>query len=113
MSIFIVDAAAFQKNILTMLLESEGREDVTEVSSIEDLPSLPASEDILIIEAAQCPRVPESWRGRVVATAPERSDARLAEAIEAGAAAILPKPFTPEGLRIALRDIEIWKGNAA
>lgn len=110
MAVLIVDAAAFQRNILTMLLESEGREDVTEFSNVDELPSPPASDDILFVEASQCARVPSAWGARVVATAPERNDERLAEAVAGGALAILSKPFTPEGLRVALRDLDLWKG---
>jgi DNA-binding NtrC family response regulator len=113
MAVLIIDAAAFQRNILTMLLESEGRLDVRAYSIVEDLPSPPDAEDILFVDAAQCAHVPAAWGARVVATAPERNDERLAEAVSAGALALLSKPFTPEGLRVALRDIELWKGTAA
>lgn len=101
MKAIIIDSAPFQRKILAMLLESQGISEITEYDSLNDVTT--AADDLLFVEAPAA-SAPLAADGIVIVTAPEKDDAVLAKHITAGAAAFLPKPFTPERLKIALRD---------
>lgn len=108
MRVLVVDPTPFQRRILALLLEARGIPGVESAAHPDELsPADPG--DLVFCEASLLvPAIPSGLaRGMVIATGTEKADAVLAEAVAAGAAAFLTKPYTEARLGLALADLEL------
>lgn len=101
--LIIIDPAAFQRRILSLLARDCGYEETAEAASLFELDPPPAADDVVIMDAAS---FAGDARGAVV-TATAAHDDLLAAKIEAGAATFLVKPFTKPGFQRALADLAL------
>ncbi len=115
MRVLIVDPAPFQRRILALLLEARGFVATEGFGSVSEITTRPGAEDIVFCDAAACvPEIPVALkRASLIVTGPEKADAVIAEAVTAGAAAFLAKPYTEAALETALDDLSLVRDGSA
>lgn len=108
-SILVIEGTEFQRTMLARLLESLGARKVVAVATP---PGYKGDYDIVFIDSGLAESPGRFRPASIIITGSSKSDEIVAKLIAEDADTFLTKPYTLEGLRLALKELEFARPEA-